>query len=93
MLAIEHQRWMVTLGGLFGERVPTDDSGYLSFAHSLPCSDLSDVIRRATPVSDVACFTFSDSRRPRYERVARFPGSYVGWAMRCAVSIPCTVRA
>ena len=77
MLAIEGGCWMVTLGGLLGERVPTDSEGYLSFARSLPRPDVYDVIRRATPVGDVARFAFGDSRRLHYERLQRFPGSYL----------------
>jgi 2-polyprenyl-6-methoxyphenol hydroxylase-like FAD-dependent oxidoreductase len=87
MLAVEGNRWMVSLGGCIGERPPSDPNGYLEFARSLPTADIFEVIRKATPVGDIVRFAFPTSRRRRYERVSTFPERYVviGDAL-CAVN-------
>jgi len=77
MLAVERGRWMVTLGGLRGERPPTDLAGFLAFVRLLPRPDIYNVIRHAIPMGEVVGFGFTDSRRPRYERLRRFPERYV----------------
>jgi 2-polyprenyl-6-methoxyphenol hydroxylase-like FAD-dependent oxidoreductase len=77
MLAIERDRWMVSLGGCLGERAPSDPDGYLEFARSLPRPDIFDVIRRALPLSHVVEFAFPVSRRYRYEALSRFPERYL----------------
>ena len=77
ILAIERNRWMVTLGGCLGERAPTDPAGYLDFARSLARPDIYDVIRHATPLTDVVAIAFTDSRRHRFEKLRRFPDRYL----------------
>ena len=77
ILAIERDRWMVTLGGFLGERAPADPDGYVEFARSLPCPDIYRVIRNAAPLTDVVRFTFAGSRRHRYEKLRRFPERYL----------------
>jgi 2-polyprenyl-6-methoxyphenol hydroxylase-like FAD-dependent oxidoreductase len=77
MLAVERDRWMVTLGGCAGEDAPADADAHLAFARSLARPDIYDVIRDATPLTDVARIAFAESRRHRYDRLRRFPERYV----------------
>lgn len=73
MVAMEGDRWMVTLGGWLGDHAPTDEQGYLAFARSLPAADIYDIIKYAEPLSDIAVYKFPSNLRRRYERLARFP--------------------
>jgi 2-polyprenyl-6-methoxyphenol hydroxylase-like FAD-dependent oxidoreductase len=77
MLAIERDRWLVTLGGYLGERAPNELGAYLEFAASLPCPDIYDVVRRAQPLTDPVHITFRASRRHRYEDMRSFPQRYL----------------
>ena len=77
ILAIERDRWMVSLGGCLGERAPSDPEGYVEFARSLPRPDIFNVIRRAAPLSEVVEFAFPVSQRHRYETLRRFPERYL----------------
>ena len=45
ILAQEHDRWIVTLGGYFGDYAPSDDAGYIEFARSLQKPEIFEVIR------------------------------------------------
>lgn len=73
MLAMEGDRWMVTLFGILGDHPPTDSDGYFEFARSLPAPDIYNTITNAEPLSEAIPFRFPASSRRRYERLARFP--------------------
>jgi len=47
VVAIEGERWMVTLGEWLGEHAPSDEEGFVAFARSLPAPGIRDVIRVA----------------------------------------------
>ena len=51
MLAMEGDRWMVTLGGWLGNHAPTDPPGFLEFARTLARPDIYDVIKHAEPLT------------------------------------------
>ncbi len=74
MMAQEDAHWIVTLAGYFGDRPPTDEQGFLDFARSLPVPDVYDIVRRATPLSELAAYRFPADQRRHYEKLARFPG-------------------
>jgi 2-polyprenyl-6-methoxyphenol hydroxylase-like FAD-dependent oxidoreductase len=76
-LAIEGDRWMVTLGGLLGEHPPTDDDGFLEFAAGLPCPDLHRMIGGLEPLGPAVRTRFPAHRRVRYERLHRLPERFV----------------
>ena len=73
MLAMEGNRWIVSLGGWLGNHAPSDLPGFLEFARSLPRPDIYDVIRTADPMGEVATFGFPASVRRRYEHLKQFP--------------------
>ena len=74
MMALEGDRWMLTLFGMLGDHPPTDHQGFLEFARSLPAPDIYQVIREAEALTDPLAFKYPASSRRRYEQLERFPG-------------------
>ncbi len=72
-LAIEGERWMVTLAGILGEQAPADEQGFVHFAAGLLASDVYELIRDRKPLSDAVFMRFPANERRRYERLDRFP--------------------
>lgn len=72
-LAVERERWMVVLGGYFGDMPPADRAGYTTFADSLPVPDLAQLLRSAEPIGDPLPYRFRSSRRVHAERCAAWP--------------------
>jgi 2-polyprenyl-6-methoxyphenol hydroxylase-like FAD-dependent oxidoreductase len=77
MLAMEGDRWMVTLFGMLGDDPPTDAHGYMEFARSLPAPDIYNLVRDAEALTDPLPFKYPASCRRRYERLERFPEGYL----------------
>jgi 2-polyprenyl-6-methoxyphenol hydroxylase-like FAD-dependent oxidoreductase len=77
MLAMEGDRWMVTLNGYLGQRPPTDPDGFVAFAAGLPAPDIFEVISDAEPLGEVLPARYPASVRRRYERLDRFPEGYL----------------
>ena len=77
MLAMEGDRWMVTLNGYLGQRPLADPDGFLAFAAGLPVPDIFQVISDAEPLGDVLPARYPASVRRRYERLGRFPDGYL----------------
>jgi 2-polyprenyl-6-methoxyphenol hydroxylase-like FAD-dependent oxidoreductase len=77
MLAMEGDRWMVTLNGYLGQRPPTDRDGFVAFAAGLPAPDIFEVISDAEPLGEVLPARYPASVRRRYERLDRFPEGYL----------------
>jgi 2-polyprenyl-6-methoxyphenol hydroxylase-like FAD-dependent oxidoreductase len=77
MLAMEGDRWIVTMGGWLGNHCPIDPDGYLEFSKTLATEDIYEVIRHAEPLTDAVTFGFPANLRRRYEQLARFPENYL----------------
>jgi 2-polyprenyl-6-methoxyphenol hydroxylase-like FAD-dependent oxidoreductase len=77
MLAMEGDRWIVTLSGYLGQRPPTDPDGFAAFAATLPAPDIFEVIADAEPLGEVLPARYPASVRRRYERLDRFPDGYL----------------
>ena len=77
ILAIEGDRWMVTMAGWLGNHAPTDAQGYLAFARTLPRPDVYEVIKDAEPLTDAVKFVFPSNLRRRYDRLTSFPDRYL----------------
>jgi 2-polyprenyl-6-methoxyphenol hydroxylase-like FAD-dependent oxidoreductase len=77
MLAMEGDRWIVTLSGYLGQRPPTDPDGFAAFAATLPVPDVFEVVADAEPLGDVLLARYPASVRRRYERMDRFPDGYL----------------
>jgi 2-polyprenyl-6-methoxyphenol hydroxylase-like FAD-dependent oxidoreductase len=77
LLAVEGDRWLVTLIGLLGERPPGDLDGFIDYARSLWVGDLHEVVAAAEPLGEASTGGFPGYLRRRYDRVRRFPDRYV----------------
>jgi hypothetical protein len=77
MLAMEDDRWMVTLNGYLGQRPPADPDGFVAFTATLPAPDIFEVISDAEPLGEVLPARYPASVRRRYERLGRFPDGYL----------------
>jgi 2-polyprenyl-6-methoxyphenol hydroxylase-like FAD-dependent oxidoreductase len=77
LLAVEGDRWIVTLIGLLGERPPGDLTGFVDYARSLWVGDLHEVVAAAEPLGEASTGGFPGYLRRRYDRVRRFPDRYV----------------
>ena len=70
-------RWIVSIGGYFGDHAPDDDQMFAAYAGSLPTSDIYDIVAHAEPLSDFVRYRYPANLRRRYERLARFPKGYL----------------
>lgn len=77
MLAMEGDRWIVTIGGWRGDQAPTDPEGFLAFSRTLSRPDIYEVIKDAEPLTEAVPFKFRSNVRCRYENLARFPEQYL----------------
>jgi 2-polyprenyl-6-methoxyphenol hydroxylase-like FAD-dependent oxidoreductase len=67
------ERWMVSVGGRYGEKPPGDAEGFLDFAQQLRTPTIHNAIRHAAPLSTVARFAFPASIWRHFERLQAFP--------------------
>ena len=70
-------RWIVAIGGYFGDHAPDDEQMFAAYAGSLPTSDIYDIVAHAEPLSDFVRYRYPANLRRRYERLARFPNGYL----------------
>ena len=77
IIAMEGDRWIVTLGGWLGNHAPTDPAGFLEFARTLARPDIYDVIKHAEPLTHAVTYAFPSNLRRRYEAFTGFPGNYL----------------
>lgn len=71
---IDGERWIVLLGGYFGDRAPTDPDGYLAYADSLPAPDVATLLRRAGQIGEIITYHVTSSRRWHYQATPPLPG-------------------
>lgn len=69
ILAVEGERWVVTMFGLAGERPEPTEQGFLDFAQTLAVPHFARLARHARPVTDVSAYRIEGSRRRHYERL------------------------
>ncbi len=77
MLAMEGNRWIVSMGGWLGNHCPVDPEGFVEFARSLARPDIYEVISRAEPLTDAVTYSFPSNLRRRYELLTRFPNNFL----------------
>ena len=77
LIAQEGERWIVSLGGYFGDHVPAGDAGLIDYARSMPKPEIYDVLKDAEAISPPIPYMFSANLRRRYEALSRFPDGYL----------------
>lgn len=77
ILAIEHDRWHVTMGGFAGHYPPTDEDGFLQWAKDLPDPSIYEAIRVAEPLTPIRGFRTPRNRLRHFERLERWPEQLV----------------
>lgn len=70
ILAVENNRWVVTVFGLAGERPEATEQGFVDFARTLAVPDFARLARSCRPLTDVVPYRIEGSRRRHYERLA-----------------------
>jgi flavin-dependent dehydrogenase len=70
-------RWIVSIGGYFGDHAPDDDQLFAAYAGSLPTSEIYDIVAHAEPLTDFVRYRYAANLRRRYERLTRFPKGYL----------------
>jgi len=76
-LAVEGDRWIVTLVGMLGEQAPGDLDGFRAYARSLWSGALHDLVATGEPMGEAVTGAFPANSRRRYDRLRRFPGGFV----------------
>jgi len=74
---VEGGRWLVSLIGGDCDYPPTDEAGFLAFAHSLRSPALYEAIAAAEPLSPIAGLRATENRLRHYDRLRRFPDGVV----------------
>ncbi|GIW71771.1 MAG: hypothetical protein KatS3mg102_1313 [Planctomycetota bacterium] len=73
LLAVEGERWLVTLAGLGGDHPPLHERGFLEFARSLRVPEIYRTIAEAEPLGPIYGYRALDNRRRHLERIAPWP--------------------
>ncbi|MFC4943076.1 NAD(P)/FAD-dependent oxidoreductase [Pseudonocardia sp. GCM10023141] len=76
-IAVEGERWLVTLAGILGDTPPVDPAGFTTFAATLPVPDIHDLIAAAEPLGDPLPYRFRGSRWRRYDGATTVPAGFV----------------
>ena len=76
-LAVEDERYIVTLMGYLGERSPRTFAGMIEYARSLPVAGLYELLRDAEPLTEPVELRDPVSVRRRYERLKHWPEGIV----------------
>jgi 2-polyprenyl-6-methoxyphenol hydroxylase-like FAD-dependent oxidoreductase len=74
---IEGGCWLVTLAGWLRDYPPGEERDFLDYARSLPVPNLYETIKDAEPLTPIVTHKFPANRWRHYERMPRFPDSFV----------------
>jgi len=77
ILAQENDSWTVSVAGFLGDDAPHSDQGFLAYLATLSTMEIHDVIAKAEPLTDYNRYRYVSNLRRRYEKLARFPESYL----------------
>jgi 2-polyprenyl-6-methoxyphenol hydroxylase-like FAD-dependent oxidoreductase len=74
---IEHNRWIVTLGGNHGDAPPGDIDGFMAFAKALRTATVYNAITSARRIGEITRFAMPASVRRHFDRLEQFPGGLI----------------
>lgn len=77
ILSVQNNQWIVSLAGYFGDHAPSDDTGFLEFARSLPQPHIYNWLKNEIPLSASKVFKVQQIRRRYYEAQTRFPNGLI----------------
>jgi 2-polyprenyl-6-methoxyphenol hydroxylase-like FAD-dependent oxidoreductase len=77
VLAVEDDRWLVSLGGWHGDFPGADEESFLAHARSLPHPAIAELLDRCEPLTDIATHHFPASRRRYFEEQPDAPAGYL----------------
>lgn len=76
-IAVEGDRWMVTLAGVLGDHAPTDRQGFVEYASTLPIPEIHELIRDREPLTEPVLMRHPSSCRRRYDELPQFPEGFL----------------
>jgi 2-polyprenyl-6-methoxyphenol hydroxylase-like FAD-dependent oxidoreductase len=76
-LAVEDDRWLVTLAGILGDAPPTTPTEFTAWAATLPAPDIAELLAEAEPLGDPVPYRFRGSRWRRFDRLPAPPAGLV----------------
>jgi 2-polyprenyl-6-methoxyphenol hydroxylase-like FAD-dependent oxidoreductase len=77
LLAMEGDRWMLTIAGTLGDHAPSDEAGFLEAVKNLPAPDIYNVIKQAEPLSSIVSYKYPHNQRRHYEKLKSFPQGFL----------------
>jgi flavin-dependent dehydrogenase len=77
MLAVEGDRWVVSIGGIGRDYPPNDEQGFAEYARTLPTPILYEHIQKLEPLSPIYGYRDTDNRWVRYDELRRWPAGFV----------------
>lgn len=70
---VEGNRWIVNLAGVARDYPPTDEAGFLEFAHSLRSPSIYEAIKNAKPLGAIHGYRRTENRWRHYEKLSKLP--------------------
>jgi 2-polyprenyl-6-methoxyphenol hydroxylase-like FAD-dependent oxidoreductase len=85
LFPIEHDRWHLTLFGYANAAPPTDERGFRAFGDALRSPILADILRHATPLTQIVSHRRTANCWRRFDEIADWPDGLiaVGDALCC----------
>lgn len=77
ILPVDHDRWHVSVGGFAGHYPPTDEDGFLQWAHDLADPSIYEALRVAEPLTPIRGYRTPENRWRHYERLRRWPAGLI----------------
>lgn len=76
-MAIEEDRWILTIQTMFGEPIPSDHAEILEFLRRLPRPELYEAFAKTEPVGPIHRYSTPSNLRRHYDRMERLPDGLV----------------
>ncbi|MGC2572204.1 MAG: FAD-dependent monooxygenase [Candidatus Nitrosopolaris sp.] len=77
ILAVDNERWHVTLSGMAGIVPPIDEEGFLKWAQDLPDPSIYEALRIAQPLTPIRGFGTPENHWRHFEQMHRWPMGFI----------------